>query len=189
MRRMLTLADREEISRGVAESLGYREIAVRVGRDPSVVSREVARHGGRAGYRAVHADRDAATGRSRPKPRVVDSRPGLRAVVTRLLRSGWSPASIAGRLPTEYPGEQAWRVSHEAIYQWVYAQPVAELRRQLVALRTGRTKRTGPRPAPAPRIREPRYLDERPDEVQGRAVPGHWEGDLVRHEALCFERR
>jgi IS30 family transposase len=70
-------------------------------------------------------------------------------------------------------------VSHEAIYQWVYAQPVATLRRELVALRTGRTARRGPRPAPAPRIKEPRYLDERPAEVEGRVVPGHWEGDLV----------
>jgi transposase, IS30 family len=70
-------------------------------------------------------------------------------------------------------------VSHEAIYQWVYAQPVATLRRELVALRTGRTRRSGPRPESAPRIREPRYIDERPAEVEGRAVPGHWEGDLV----------
>jgi IS30 family transposase len=70
-------------------------------------------------------------------------------------------------------------VSHEAIYQWVYAQPVATLRRELIALRTGRTRRTGPRPVPAPRIKEPRYLDERPDDVTGRAIPGHWEGDLV----------
>ncbi len=70
-------------------------------------------------------------------------------------------------------------MSHEAIYQWVYAHPVATLRRELIALRTGRTRRSGPRPAPAPRIREPRYLDERPTQVAGRAVAGHWEGDLV----------
>jgi IS30 family transposase len=77
-------------------------------------------------------------------------------------------------------------MSHEAIYQWVYVQPVATLRRELIALRTGRTRRSGPRPTPAPRIREPRYLDERPAEVEGRPVGGHWEGDLVHHEALCF---
>jgi IS30 family transposase len=179
VRRMLTLADREEISRGLAGWLGYQEIAVRIGRDPSVVSREVARHGGRSGYRAVLADGGAVTGRARPKSRAVDARPGLRSVVTGLLRLGWSPASIAGRLRAGHPGEQAWRVSHEAIYQWVYAQPVATLRAELLALRSGRTRRSGPRPAPAPRIREPRYLDERPAEVEGRAVAGHWEGDLV----------
>lgn len=179
MRRMLTLADREEISRGLAELLEHREIAVRIGRDASIVSREVGRHGGRDGYRATIAEGGAVAARARPKPQAVDARPGLRAIVTELLRSGWSPASIAGRLPGDYPDRDAWRVSHEAIYQWVYAQPVATLRAELIALRSGRTRRRGPRPEPAPRIREPRYLDERPDEVQGRAVAGHWEGDLV----------
>lgn len=179
MRRMLTLADREEISRGLAESLEYKEIAVRIGRDPSIVSREVARHGGRDQYRATLADHSAARGRSRPKPLAVDTRPGVRPVVVQLLKRGWSPASIAGRLRREHRGEDAGMVSHEAIYQWVYAQPVATLRAELIALRTGRTGRQGPRPAPAPRIREPRYLDERPAEVEGRAVGGHWEGDLV----------
>ena len=179
MRRMLTLLDREEISRGIAESLEYREIAARIGRDASVVSREIARHGGRDGYRAVAANQTAAQRRARPKLRAVDSRPGTRQRVTQLLRQGWSAASIAGRLRREYPaGDPGW-VSHEAIYQWVYAQPVSTLRAELIALRTGRTARRGPRREPAPRIREPRYLDERPAEVEGRAVGGHWEGDLV----------
>jgi IS30 family transposase len=97
-------------------------------------------------------------------------------VVTGLLQKGWSPASIAGRLRRDRAGEDAGWVSHEAIYQWVYAQPVATLRTELIALRSGRTARRGPRPAPAPRIREPRYLDERPAEAAGRAVAGHWEG-------------
>lgn len=70
-------------------------------------------------------------------------------------------------------------MGHEAIYQWAYAQPVSTLRAELIALRTGRTTRRGPRREPVPRIREPRYLDERPAEVEGRAVGGHWEGDLV----------
>ncbi len=179
MRRMLTLADREEISRGLAESLGYREIAVLIGRDASVVSREVARHGGRDRYRATVADRVAVISRSRPKSFAVDRSPGVRSVVLGLLRLGWSPGSIAGRLARDLDVGDPGRVSHEAIYQWVYAQPVSTLRRELVALRTGRTRRSGPRPEPAPRIREPRYIDERPAEVEGRAVPGHWEGDLV----------
>jgi IS30 family transposase len=182
VRRMLTLADREEISRGLAESLEYKEIAVLIGRDPSVVSREVARHGGRGGYRAVGAEHVALAARSRPKVMAVDRAPGLRSVVLDLLRLGWSPGSIAGRLARERGDGDAGRVSHEAIYQWVYAQPVATLRRELVALRTGRTARRGPRPAPAPRIREPRYLDERPAEVEGRAVAGHWEGGSGRRQ-------
>jgi IS30 family transposase len=110
----------------------------------------------------------------------VERSPRLRAVVCRQLRGGWSPASIAGRLPTDYPDDQACRVSHEAIYQWVYAQPVSTLARELISVRTGRKTRSGGRrPPAAPRIREPRYIDERPAEAQGRALPGHWEGDLV----------
>jgi IS30 family transposase len=110
----------------------------------------------------------------------VERSPRLRAVVCQQLRDGWSPASIAGRLPTEYAADESCRVSHEAIYQWVYAQPVSTLARELISLRTGRKARKGGRrPPPAPRIREPVYIDDRPAEVEGRQVPGHWEGDLV----------
>ena len=88
--------------------------------------------------------------------------------------------SFAGRLPTESAADESCRVSHEAIYQWVYAQPVSTLARELISLRTGRKARKGGRrPPPAPRIREPVYIDDRPAEVEGRQVPGHWEGDLV----------
>jgi IS30 family transposase len=170
---MLMLCDREEISRGLAEGLQYKEIARRLGRDPSVVSREVARHGGRVLYRAGAADEAAGVGRERPKLFAVERSARLRAVVCRQLRGGWSPASIAGRLATDYPED-------EAIYQWVYAQPVSRLAKELISLRTGRTaRRGGRRPPRAPRIREPRYLEERPGEADDRAVPGHWEGDLV----------
>jgi IS30 family transposase len=180
VRRMVCVADREEISRGLSEGLQYSEIGVRIGRDPSVVSREVGRHGGRGAYRAHTAQAAAEVARERPKRLAVDRHPRLRAVVHRMLVGGWSPASIAGRLPTDYPDDQACRVSHEAIYTWVYAQPVSALARELISLRTGRqARRGGARPAPRPRIREPRYLEERPSEVAGRAVPGHWEGDLV----------
>jgi IS30 family transposase len=177
---MLMLSDREEISRGLAEDVEFTEIARRIGRDPSVVSRDVARHGGRSGYRAAAADQAARAARERPKQLAVERSPRLRAIVTGLLRAGWSPASIAGRLPTDYPDDQACRVSHEAIYQWIYATPVSSLARELIALRTRRTaRRGGRRPDPAPRIKEPIYIDDRPDEAEGRAVPGHWEGDLV----------
>jgi IS30 family transposase len=180
VRVMLMLSDREEISRGLAEGLQYKEIAVRLGRDPSVISRDVSGHGGRVRYRAAAADGSARVSRERPKALAVERSPRLRAVVRRQLRGGWSPASIAGRLPIDYPDDQACWVSHEAIYQWVYAQPVSTLARELISLRTRRTaRRGGRRGPPAPRIREPRYIDERPAEVADRAVPGHWEGDLV----------
>src|SRR5438270_7877124 len=138
---MLTLVDREEISRGLAESLQYKDIAVRIGRDASIVSREVARHGGRSSYRAAVASEQARRSRSRPKLLAVERDPRVRATVTRLLRIGWSPASIAGWIARDAPLGDAVRVSHEAIYQWVYAQPVATLRRELIALRTGRVRR------------------------------------------------
>jgi transposase, IS30 family len=180
VRKMLMLVDREEISRGLAESLEYKEIGRRLGRDSSVISREVARHGGRDRYRAAAAHKVACAGRERPKLFAVERSPRLRAVVCQQLRDGWSPASIAGRLPAEYAADESCRVSHEAIYQWVYAQPVSTLARELISLRTGRKARKGGRrPPPAPRIREPVYIDARPAEVEGRAVPGHWEGDLV----------
>ena len=180
MRVMLTLQEREEISRGLAEGLQYKEIGVRIDRDPSIVSREVARHGGRARYRAAAAATAAGQARQRPKLLAVERSSRLRTVVIDRLRAGWSPGSIAGRLPQLVVDDHAVRVSHEAIYQWVYAQPVSTLARELIRLRTGRpARRSGPRAEPAPRIREPRYLDQRPPEVEGRQVPGHWEGDLV----------
>ena len=130
------------------------------------------------------ADTAACAARLRPKLLAVERSPRLRAVVCRQLRGGWSPASIAGRLPIDYPDDDACRVSHEAIYQWVYAQPVSTLARELISLRTGRrARRGGRRPPPAPRIREPRYIDERPAEVEGRAVPGHWEGDRATRKS------
>jgi IS30 family transposase len=84
-------------------------------------------------------------------------------------------------LPIEHPSNEAWRVSHEAIYQWVYAQPVGELRAALIELRTGRMRRRrqGSQRPPAPRIKDPKWIDDRPAEAVGREVPGHWEGDLV----------
>jgi IS30 family transposase len=180
VRKILMLVDREEISRGLAESLEYKEIGLRLGRDSSVISREVARHGGRERYRAAAAHEAACAGRQRPKLLAVERSLRLRAVVCQQLREGWSPASIAGRLPTEYASDQSCRVSHEAIYQWVYAQPVSTLARELISLRTARkARKPGRRPPPAPRIREPVYIDQRPTEVEGRQVPGHWEGDLV----------
>jgi IS30 family transposase len=178
---MLTLEDREEISRGIAEELTGKQIAVRIGRCPSVVSREIGRHGGRERYRAAHADRVAGRARRRPKCRRLDADPMLRQIVTDLLKRGWSPEAAAYRLPIDYPHDQAVRVSHEAVYSWIHALPVGVMQAEGIALRSGRTRR---RPARgrvprSPRITGMRFIDDRPAEAEGRQVPGHWEGDLV----------
>jgi len=180
-RRMLTETDREEISRGMIAGLEGRVIAARIGRCPSVVSREVARHGGRDGYRAVAAQRVATEQRSRPKTRKIDADPGLRQRVVDKLRAGGSPDRVAGRLRYEHPGQESEWVSHEAIYTWIYALPKGELSRLGILLRTGRTQRR-PRSrgsSPGARIVGMTSIDARPTEVADRAVPGHWEGDLV----------
>ncbi|MGH3899039.1 MAG: transposase [Pseudonocardiaceae bacterium] len=135
-RRMLTEADREKISRGIAEELEGKVIAERIGRCPSVVSRDIARHGGRAGYRAVVARRVAAEQRRRPKPRKLDADPQLRQEVVARLRAGHSPDQVAGRLRYEHPGLKARWVSHEAMVR--HEAPgnrveVGDLRRRVVA--------------------------------------------------------
>lgn len=181
VRKMLTLADREEISRGIAEKLEIKQIAARIGRCASVVSREIRRHGGRQAYRAVGAERAACTSRRRFKARKLDADAYLRCVVTELLKKGWSPHQVAGRLPIDHPADEAVRVSHEAIYGWIYALPKGELARQGLALRSGRTRRKPAhgRALRAPRIRGMRWIEERPAEATDRQVPGHWEGDLL----------
>jgi transposase, IS30 family len=181
---MLSAADREEISRGIAAGLPGMVIAARIGRDPSVISREITRHGGRDRYRASRAARAAARARRRPKTRRLDADPVLRAAVLHRLRAGWSPDQIAGRLRRDQPAEQAGRVSgpvsHEAIYTWLYALPKGELARQGILLRCGRTQRRPRRRAiPGARIVGMRCIDDRPAEVADRRVPGHWEGDLM----------
>src|SRR3954466_4776544 len=163
VRAMLMLADREEISRGLAEGLQYGEIGLRLGRDSSVISREVGRHGGRERYRAAAADAAARAGRERPKLFAVERSPRLRAVVCQQLRDGWSPASIAGRLPTQYAAAESCRGSHEAISEGVFAQRVPPGAGEWTRLRTARPARKGGRRPPrAPRIREPVYIDDRP---------------------------
>lgn len=185
VRRMLTAADREEISRGIAEGVPNKEIAARIGRDPSVVCREVTRHGGRTGYRATSANARAAASRSRPKTRKLDAHRLLAEWVLTRLRAGASPDQVAGRLRRERRLGQADAVeagiSGEAIYTWLYALPKGELARQGVLLRSGRSERKPlrRRKTPGARIVGMTPIDERPADVDGRAVPGHWEGDTV----------
>ena len=182
VREPLTMEDREDISRGLAKGLDNKDIAASIERSESVVSREITRHGGRRAYRAWKADAAARVSRSRPKERKIDVDPGLRERVTVDLKKGWSPEQIAGRLRYEHNREETdMSVSHETIYTWIYAQPKGELARAGVVLRTGREQRKprGRKKTPGARIVGMRSIDERPAEVAGRQVPGHWEGDLV----------
>jgi IS30 family transposase len=180
-RKMWTEADREEISRGIAEQLEGKVIAARIGRCPSVVSHEISRHGGRANYRAV-----AAAGW--PRSAVADlSCADLTLIAVCGLRwssgceLGISPDQVAGRLRYDHPGQKARWVSAEAIYTWIYALPKGELARPGILLRNGRTQRR-PREqrfSPGARIVGMTSIDARLAEATDRAVPGHWEGDLM----------
>ncbi len=181
-REPLTMEDREDISRGLAKGLDNKDIAVSVRRSESVVSREIARHGGRDAYRAWKADAAARESRSRPKERKIDAEPELRERLAGDLKKGWSPEQISGRLCYErHRGETGMSVSHETIYTWIYAQPKGELAKDGIILRTGREQRKprGRKKSPGAKIVGMRSIEDRPAEVAGRQVPGHWEGDLV----------
>ena len=177
----LSLAEREEISRGLERGDSFCAIARRIGRDPSTVSREVGGKGGRRDYRAWRAHCEAERRARRPKVAKLAACPRLRAVVEEWLGEWWSPQEIARRLRAEFPDDPMMRVSHETIYQSLYVQGRGALRRELAAcLRSGRALRrprgSAPRP---PHIRDMVMISERPAEVEDRAVPGHWEGDLI----------
>ena len=181
-REMITLADREEISRCLAAHMQQKDIAAAIGRNPSVVSREIARHGGRRAYRAHRADTGAGKSRRRPKCRKIDGDPRLRERVACDLRRARSPQQISGRLCYDRNrGETDMSISHEAIYTWLYALPKGELAAMEVALRTGRARRQprGRARSKGARIVGMVPVSQRPEEAEGRKVPGHWEGDLV----------
>jgi transposase, IS30 family len=181
--RCLTMAEREEISRGVAAGQSCRQIAARLGRAPSTVSRELARNGGRHHYRAQAADAATFGRAQRPKPAKLVLAPRLRAVVEAKLALRWSPEQIAGWLPLAYPQDPVMRVSHETIYLSLFVQSRGALRRELQrCLRTGRAMRypRGKRlPQGRGQLRDVVLISERPPEAEDRAVPGHWEGDLL----------
>jgi IS30 family transposase len=189
--RTLRAAKREEVSRGLAAGASYRAIAAQLGRAHTTVSREVARNGGRAHYRAGAADVAAWHRATRPKTAVLSRRPALRAAVEAKLRLRWSPQQIAHWLRCAYPDDPAMRVSHETIYLSLFVQPRGALRRELTRyLRTGCAMRF-PRGARAGggrgQLRDTVSIRERPAEAEDRAVPGHWEGDLVfgaKHSAV-----
>ena len=180
----LTLADREEISRGLAAGRSMRSIASALGRAPSTVSRELSRNGGRRGYRAHAADQAAWDRALRPKRcKLAENRP-LARTVARLLRQRWSPWQIAGRLKRECPNNESGRVSHETIYKTLFIQARGALKKELVQhLRRRRgMRRSRHHTQKTPdhgRITNAVSIRERPAEVEDRAVPGHWEGDLI----------
>ena len=185
--RYLSLSEREEIAVGLAAGLTRREIARRIGRAASTVSREIRLNGpARPGrpYRAVAAQQAAEARARRPKPFKLEHEP-LRERVQADLERKYSPRQIAMRLALEFPEEPAMRPSHEAIYQALYIQGRGLLRRELTAcLRTGRAirrprRRVDGRSDPDRRIPGKIMISERPAEVADRAVPGHWEGDLI----------
>jgi IS30 family transposase len=179
--RRLTLADREEISRALTRGDTATAIAAGLGRAVSTVTREVAANGGRAKYRAWRAHRAAYDRARRPKTAKLAASPALTAQVTEWLEWLWSPEKISARLRVEFPDDPMMRVSHETIYQSLYVQGRGELRRELNrCLRSGRTQRR-PRNRLEQRghIPDKVMISQRPAEVADRAVPGHWEGDLI----------
>ena len=179
----LSAGEREEISRGLACGDSCREIAVGIARSHTTISREVRHNGGRDGYRAQDADRMAWQRARRPKPSKLASNTLLRAIVEAKLELKWSPEQIAGWLRATYPEDEAMRISHETIYLSLFVQSRGALRHELTRqLRSGHAiRRPQGRPAATGRgqITGKLLISERPAEVEDRAVPGHWEGDLL----------
>jgi IS30 family transposase len=188
--RVLSFAEREEISRGIAADEAFRVIARKLDRAVSTVSQEVARHGGRRHYRATQADGAAWESARRPKLCLLARNQRLQRVVAVKLQQDWSPQQIAGWLKDQYPGNPEMWVSHETIYRSLFVQARGVLKKELIGhLRSKRRirrphhavdGRTGERIVAAVPIRD------RPAEVEDRAVPGHWEGDLVEGSRGTF---
>ena len=180
----LTVEEREEIRVGIENGETDVAIARRLGRHRGTIGREITRNGGRPGYRAWLAEQHAADAARRVKRRWFEERPWLWDHVVELLRERtWSPEAIAHRLKEEQPDAPEWWVSHEAIYQAVYLQARGELRKELIAcLRSGRVQRKPQGRAAAhggSKIVDMVNIAERPPEAEDRAMPGHWEGDLI----------
>jgi IS30 family transposase len=182
-RRELTVQEREELSRGLAVGDSCRAMAARLGRAPSSVSREVFRNGGRERYRAAEAEAAAIRRRRRPKLSKLALSPPLRIEVESRLKLLWSPQQISAWLKQEYSDNPQMQISHETIYMSLYVQGRGTLRKQLTKhLRTRRTYRRAKneiRPATPRKIPSPIMISQRPAEAADRAVPGHWEGDLL----------
>lgn len=179
----LSLAEREEISRGLARGDSCRQIAVSIARSHTTISREVRHNGGRDRYRAERAERSACRRARRPKPAKLAINALLRTIVEDKLELKWSPEQIARWLRRTYPDCEQMRISHETIYLSLFVQSRGALRRELTAqLRSGRVMRRPQARALAQgrgQIVGKLMISQRPAEVEDRAVPGHWEGDLL----------
>ena len=194
----LSSADREEISRGLVAGQSLRQIAEHLGRAPSTVSREVARNGGRLDYRAVRADERAWSQARRPKVCRLAQNPQLTELVAQMLHDDWSPEQIAGWLRASFPADTTMHVSTETIYRTLFLQARGVLKRELLShlcrhkvMRC--SKHASTRGARLSGIPDARSIRERPGLVETRAVPGHWEGDLITgsrttHIATLVER-
>jgi IS30 family transposase len=183
-RRTLTLAEREEISRGVVAGLSLRSIAASLGRAPSTISREINRNGGRRQYRASNADQAAWDRAHRPKTCKLAKNGALARVVAGKLQLQWSPRQIAGWLKYTYPDDETYQVSHETIYRTLFIQARGALKKELLQhLRRTRSMRRSQHHTQKTdnhgRITGAVSIRERPAEAEDRAVPGHWEGDLL----------
>jgi len=180
----LTLSEREDVSRGLSAGLSMRAIAAQLGRSPSTVSREIARNGGYDDYRASLAEQAAWERAQRPKRcKLACSKP-LSRVVAKKLQSQWSPQQIAGWLKRAYPGNEDQQVSHETIYRTLFIQSRGALKKELQqCLRSKRVMRRGKTSSlkgqGLGKIPYAVPISERPASVKDRAVPGHWEGDLI----------
>ncbi len=194
----LTLAERENISRGIASGCSMRIIAQGLRRAPSTVSREVARHGGGAQYRASAADQQTCESALRPKPCRLATHGRLPEVVASKLMQDWSPQQISGWLKMEYPNDESLHVSHETIYRSLFIQARGALKEELVQhlrskRRIRRSRHASVHGHSRGQIVDAISIRERPAEVEDRAIPGHWEGDLLRgarnsHVATLVER-
>ncbi|HEY2468310.1 MAG TPA: IS30 family transposase [Terracidiphilus sp.] len=181
----LRLAEREDISRGIASGSSLREIASGLGRAASTVSREVMRHGGHSAYRAHDADSQAWESALRPKRCLLAGNRKLRNMVASKLVMDWSPEQISGWLKTQYPDDESMRVSHETIYRSLFIQARGVLKKELMEhLRSKRRMRRSLHATVSGQSRgqivDALSIRERPAEAEDRAVPGHWEGDLLR---------
>ena len=182
--RALTLAEREEISRGIASGNSMRSIAGALGRAPSTISREIKRNGGQCGYRASQADQSAWDRAHRPKTCKLVVNRALARIIARKLQLEWSPVQIAGWLKHTYPDDERYQVSHETIYKSLFIQARGALKKELLQhLRRTRSMRRSrhhtQKGADHAQITDMVSIRERPASVEDRAVPGHWEGDLL----------
>src|SRR6202167_5763603 len=180
----LTLAERENISRGIACGSSIREIARGLQRAVSTVSREIARHGGRPQYRGTDADQNAWDSALRPKRCLLALHVKLQEIVAGKLILAWSPEQVPGWLKSEYPEDESMRVSHETIYRSLFIQARGVLKKELIGhLRSKRLVRrsqhSGKSGHAQGQIIEAISIRERPAEIEDRAIPGHWEGDLI----------